>query len=90
MLGGTLHPATHEVVLDDGQRVALSVRESELLEVLARHPGRVYDRERLLDTVFPDAGEVGVVDTYVYYLRRKLSRDVVATVRGVGYRLGAS
>lgn len=90
VLGGTLHPATHEVVLDDGQRVALSVRESELLEVLARHPGRVYDRERLLDTVFPDAGEVGVVDTYVYYLRRKLSRDVVATVRGVGYRLGAS
>ena len=40
--------------------------------------------------MFPDAGEVGVVDTYVYYLRRKLSRDVVATVRGVGYRLGAS
>ncbi|BDO42920.1 response regulator transcription factor [Cellulomonas sp. NTE-D12] len=90
VLGGTLHPATHEVVRDDGERVALSVRESELLEVLARHPGRVYDRERLLDTVFPDAGEVGVVDTYVYYLRRKLGRDVVATVRGVGYRLGAS
>ena len=90
VLGGVLHPATHEVVLDDGERVALSERESGLLEVLARHPGRVYDRERLLDTVFPDAGEVGVVDTYVYYLRRKLSRDVVATVRGVGYRLGGS
>ena len=89
VLGGVLHPATHEVVLDDGERVALSERESGLLEVLARHPGRVYDRERLLDTVFPDAGEVGVVDTYVYYLRRKLRRDVVATVRGVGYRLGA-
>lgn len=88
VLGGTLHPSTHEVVRDDGDRVALSVRESELLEVLARHPGRVYDRDRLLDTVFPDAGEVGVVDTYVYYLRRKLSRDVVETVRGVGYRLG--
>lgn len=90
VLGGVLHPATHEVVLDDGERIALSERESGLLEVLARHPGRVYDRERLLDTVFPDAGEVGVVDTYVYYLRRKLSRDVVATVRGVGYRLGGS
>ena len=86
--GGVLHPATHEVVRDDGERIALSVRESALLEVLARHPGRVYDRERLLDTVFPDAGEVGVVDPYVYYLRRKLSRDAVETVRGVGYRLG--
>ncbi|MCU1596130.1 MAG: DNA-binding response regulator, partial [Frankiales bacterium] len=31
----------------------------------------------------------GAVDTYVHYLRRKLGRGVIGTVRGVGYRLGA-
>ncbi|MCZ9342806.1 helix-turn-helix domain-containing protein, partial [Streptomyces sp. TRM76130] len=30
-----------------------------------------------------------IVDTYVYYLRRKLGRQAVHTVRGLGYRLGA-
>ena len=38
--------------------------------------------------VFPDVEDEGVVDTYVYYLRRKLGRSVVTTVRGSGYRLG--
>lgn len=85
---GLLDPGTHEVVCDAGGRVALSERESDLLETLARHPTQVFGREQLLDLVFADAEDIGVVDTYVYYLRRKLGREVVATVRGVGYRLG--
>jgi two-component system response regulator QseB len=38
--------------------------------------------------VFDRGEQLGTVDTYVHYLRRKTDRDVVATVRGVGYRLG--
>ena len=40
------------------------------------------------DSVFEAAEDEGVVDTYVHYLRRKLHRGVVETVRGLGYRLG--
>ena len=38
----------------------------------------------------PDLEDEGVVDTYVHYLRRKLHRGVIETVRGLGYRLGTS
>ncbi|GAA4344994.1 response regulator transcription factor [Angustibacter luteus] len=70
--------------------VDLSPRECGLLEVLARRPTRVFTREELLDRVFDDADTPGAVDTYVYYLRRKLGRDVVRTVRGSGYRMGSA
>jgi two-component system response regulator QseB len=70
--------------------VQLSERECELLAALAGQPRRVFTRDDLLYTVFPEAGSRIVVDTYVHYLRRKLGRDVVQTVRGRGYRLGGS
>ncbi|MCC3294417.1 response regulator transcription factor [Arthrobacter sp. zg-Y411] len=88
--GGTFDPEARTVSADTGKAVQLSEREAELLEVLARHPGRIYPRMELQDLVFPDADDDGVVDTYVHYLRRKLGRPVVTTVRGVGYRLGRS
>ncbi len=70
--------------------VELSGKEAALLEVLARRPSRVFTRPELLAAVF-DPGDVqGTVDTYVYYLRRKLGRDVVRTVHGLGYRLGVA
>ncbi|MEO5832330.1 MAG: response regulator transcription factor [Nakamurella sp.] len=69
--------------------VALSGREAALLELLARRPGKVWTRPELLASAF-DAGDgAGTVDTYVYYLRRKLGRGVVRTVHGLGYQLGA-
>jgi two-component system, OmpR family, response regulator QseB len=70
------------------QPVPLSERECELLAALAARPGRVFSREDLLLTVFTEAESPIVVDTYVHYLRRKLGRDVVRTIRGRGYRLG--
>src|SRR4051812_40505928 len=75
-------------VVGAGEPVALSARETALLEHLARHPEQVFTREGLLRAVFDDAEMPGSVDTYVHYLRRKLGDDVVRTVRGVGYRLG--
>jgi two-component system response regulator QseB len=42
----------------------------------------------LLDEVFADADDPGVVDTYVHHLRKKFGRTLIETVRGVGYRLG--
>jgi two-component system, OmpR family, response regulator QseB len=70
--------------------VELSPRECDLLQVLARRPSQVFTREDLLEEVFGDADTTGSVDTYVHYLRKKLGRDVVRTVRGTGYRLGSA
>ena len=84
----TLDPATHEVELA-GTPVALTPREYALLEYFLRHPGRVVSKTELLDNVW-DAGQdtdPNAVEVYVGYLRRKVGRDVLRTVRGAGYRL---
>jgi two-component system, OmpR family, response regulator len=85
----TLDPATHEVELA-GTPVALTPREYALLEYFLRHPGRVISKTELLDNVW-DATEdtdPNAVEVYAGYLRRKVGRGVLATVRGSGYRLG--
>ncbi len=75
---------------DSGGTVALSERECRLLAVLAGSPEQVFTRPQLLVRVFDQADTVGTVDTYVHYLRRKLGRESIQTVRGLGYRLGSS
>ncbi|MDF8263577.1 response regulator transcription factor [Luteipulveratus flavus] len=70
--------------------VPLSEREAQLLEVLARRPNQVFSRADLMVRVFEDAGSEVVIDTYVHYCRRKLGREVIRTVRGVGYQLGSA
>jgi two-component system response regulator QseB len=70
------------------ESVRLSERECELLATLAARPTRVFSREQLLALVFVEADSAAVVDSYVHYLRRKLGRDVVVTIRGLGYQLG--
>jgi DNA-binding response OmpR family regulator len=85
-----LEPATRTVIDPLGARpeVVLSERECALLETLARSPQQVFTRPQLLELVFDRADTVGTVDTYVHYLRSKLGRETVDTVRGLGYRLG--
>lgn len=81
-----LDPATR-VVTRAGHVVALTTRETALLEYLMRHADRVVGKVELRDHVWDGSGEdLNVVEVYVGYLRRKLGRDVVATVRGAGYR----
>ena len=71
-----------------GDPVGLSERECELLATLAARPQQVFGRDDLLALVFPDASNPVAVDTYVHYLRRKLGRGVIETIRGRGYRIG--
>jgi DNA-binding response OmpR family regulator len=67
----------------------LPPRELALLEYLLRRPGCVVSREQLLQDVWglPAGRSSNVVDVYVRYLRRRLGRDVIETVRGAGYRV---
>ncbi|TFH72827.1 response regulator transcription factor [Cellulomonas sp. HD19AZ1] len=85
-----LDPATRAVTRD-GAPVELTVRETALLEYLLRHADRVVGKLELLDHVFDTRGDdPNVVEVYVGYLRRKLGRDAVTTVRGAGYRVGGA
>jgi two-component system alkaline phosphatase synthesis response regulator PhoP len=73
----------------DGVPVELTAIEFDLLRVLAENRGRVLSREQLLEKVWGGEyfGEMRVVDVHLGHVRRKLGReDVIATVRGVGYR----
>jgi two-component system OmpR family response regulator len=84
-------PAAHTVTLDE-QPVELTAREFAVLEFLARHPGEAVTRTQLIEHVWDENwfGSTNVVDVYVGYLRAKLGRALIETVRGVGYRLGAA
>ena len=71
-----------------GQTILLGSREYDLLERLARSPGRVYSAEELLDLVWAQrASDLGVVKVCVHHLRSKLGPEVIRTETR-GYALG--
>lgn len=86
--GGVLDLDTRQVSVAGRQRVRLSTRECDLLATLAGRPTKVFSRDELRVLVFDEAG-AETVETYVHYLRRKLGRGVIDTVRGAGYQLGS-
>ena len=87
--GLTVNLREHTVAVD-GKRVELTLKEFELLKTLMASPGTVFTRGQLLDTVWGAAyeGETRTVDVHVGTLRSKLGEcgEMLATVRGVGYR----
>ena len=77
----------------DGGLVTTTATEFRLLDYLARHPGRVFSRDHLLDAVWGDARFVTPrsVDVYVRRIREKIEADAetprdLKTMRGAGYR----
>jgi DNA-binding response OmpR family regulator len=75
----------------DGKEVTLTSREFALLETFMRHPDQVLSQVQLMDRVWGYDFDPGsnVVEVYVGYLRRKLRKDLIETVRGAGYRFRA-
>lgn len=86
--GLTVDPETARVSVD-GLEVELTRREFELVLFLARHPGRVFGRNELLDRVWGEdfVGTERTVDQHVAQLRARLGAERIETVRGRGYRL---
>ena len=91
--GGRADFARREVAFDDGARVELSERESDLLRYLAINRGRAIAREELLENVWRISARglpTRTIDMHVARLREKLRDDpttphVLLTVRGKGY-----
>jgi two-component system alkaline phosphatase synthesis response regulator PhoP len=76
-------------VMVDKHSIELTASEFDLLKALAENRGRVISREQLLEKVWGGEyfGEMRVVDVHLGHVRQKLGReDLIATVRGVGYR----
>ncbi len=83
----------HEVKVH-GEPIELTYKEYELLSFLAKHRGRVYSRDELLDKVWgiDYVGETRTVDVHIRHLRQKIGQDhngeeYIETIRGRGYKL---
>lgn len=76
-----------------GEKVELTLKEFELLEILVKNRGKILTRETLLDKIwgYEYIGETRTVDVHIRYLRKKIEKDdknpkFIETIRGVGYR----
>ncbi len=83
----------HHTVSTHGTNITLSPTEFKLLVYLARHPGRVYSRNQLLDAIWRDEAfvEPRTVDVHIRRLRSQIEKDpttpqYIFTVRGFGYK----
>ena len=75
------------------KKLALTLKEFELLEILIRNKGKILTRDTLLDKIwgYEYIGETRTVDVHIRYLRKKVEEDdknpkLIETIRGVGYR----
>jgi len=76
------------VTTDDGMPIELTTLEFDLLSELAQNRGRVLTREQLLQKVwgYEYFGDTRVVDVHLGHIRHKISKELIITIRGVGYR----
>lgn len=86
--GLTLDLRSRQVQVE-GDWIELPAREFTLAELFFQNAGQTLSREQILDRVWGYDYDPcsNIVDVYVGYLRRKLGRDRIETVRGQGYRL---
>ena len=90
-VGGLTVDTQAHTVTADGERIALTAKEFDLLTLFLSHPGTAYTRDRLFSEVWGSdlIGESRTVDMHIRTLRQKLGHygELIETVRGVGYRL---
>ncbi len=76
-------------VIYNGKNVDLSKTEFDLLLYLAKNKDRVVSKEEILDAVWgiDYYGSDNTVEVYINYIRKKISPELIKTIRGVGYKL---
>ena len=89
----TIDSDNYEAFRND-EKLTLTLKEYELLKLLATTPGKVLTRDFLLDRIwgYEFYGETRTVDVHIRHIRQKLrdDADMIETVRGVGYKLRAT
>ena len=86
--GIELDPASRVVTLNGAAVEDLTAKEFAILEILMRNRGRFVTKARLLEGInnWDEEVESNTVEVYISRLRRRFGRDIVETLRGVGYR----
>ncbi|MGE0116015.1 MAG: response regulator [Steroidobacteraceae bacterium] len=81
-------PAARTVVLD-GKPIPLTAREFAILTHLLEHRGRVLSKQQLQESLYSWSDEIesNTVEVHVHHLRRKLGRDLIKTMHGMGYMI---
>lgn len=84
-----IDPAAYSARIGD-DILKLSRLEFDLLLHLVTHPNRVFTREALIEQLYSWSDDIGsnTVEVYIHHLRKKLGKDSIRTVRGVGYQIG--
>ncbi|MCX7384899.1 MAG: response regulator transcription factor [Alphaproteobacteria bacterium] len=84
-----LDPATG-VLTVAGETVEVTAFELRVLTYLMHRAGRIVSQAELLDHIYPGetVREINTIEVYIGRLRKKIGREVIRTVRGLGYRLG--
>tara|TARA_R110002094_G_scaffold84072_6_gene88573 strand:- start:7 stop:666 length:660 start_codon:yes stop_codon:yes gene_type:complete len=83
---------TKHLVSRDGVSINLTAREWALLEAFIQRPGTLLSKSQLEDHLYAFGSEIesNTIEVYISRLRKKLGRDQLETVRGLGYRMRRS
>ena len=83
----------HREIIRDNKKIELTYTEFEILQLLAKNPGRVFSKEQIYDMVWNEqyAGDYNIVMSHISHIREKIEDDpsrpvYIQTVWGVGYK----
>ena len=81
-----LYPATHRLFKNE-QEIEISNKEWAILEPMMMHPNQIFSKSHLEQKLYDWQSEVSsnTIEVYVHHLRQKLGKDLIRTVRGLGY-----
>ncbi|NHN32817.1 response regulator transcription factor [Paenibacillus agricola] len=87
--GMSLNRSNQTVCCNEKDAIQLSPREFQLMDFLLQNPGRVLTRDLLLDRIWGLSADVNekIVDATVKHIRKKLGKEFIQSVRGVGYKI---
>lgn len=76
-------------VKQKGKEISLSKKEFSLLEYLMRHKGKVVTKEQIIQSVWDYEADIlpNTVEVFIGYLRNKIGKAVIETIRGFGYKI---
>ena len=80
----------NQEVKKDRNLIQLSKKEYQLLEYLMRNKGKIISKDNIISHIWDYEAEIlpNTVEVFVKYLRNKLGKDIIKTIRGFGYKIG--
>lgn len=86
----SINLTSHQAIFDD-KVIELTPKEYELIKLLLQNPERVFTRDNLLNKIwgYDYYGDTRTVDVHIRRIRKKISPEIIKTIRGVGYKFVA-